>query len=512
MFYDRKIKYLDYLENGDKIRNAGFVKIEVMDQKCNIQVCINGLLPTDTMQREVWVGDGEQETEIGNIRLEGGRGTLTLRNLSSDELGKAPIPYKNIKEIRIPIAKSRELRCKWTEGNTDTQTQKRTSYTISVDQQNQIQEQIDNEKQEQTSTLTNTPNTDEVEYITFEQSPENQTQQNDDSHTTYQPGDDEETISWIEPLRGGNLEFIWPEEVTFKREQRVTQQQTYESTDSTHPTKDSERHPSTDRRDPSIYPTVKSHGPSIRSTTDRREPSIHSTTDHRDPSIHSTTDRREPSIRSTTDRRDPTIRSTTERYDSSIRQPTERRNTSIRTTAENSTLSIQPTKERRDSSIRPTTERSNTQMHPTTEQSESQTKSQLTSIHTETRSDEKCPLHIRLHEDKWKQLSQLYPHLAPFQDERNYLSIAPNDFVILQKDYHKLVNNSFLLHGFYNYEHLILTKENKRNTEQYYLGVPGNFYEKEKQVAVMYGFDNFECKQEPAQEGDFGYYMIPVEL
>jgi len=119
---------------------------------------------------------------------------------------------------------------------------------------------------------------------------------------------------------------------------------------------------------------------------------------------------------------------------------------------------------------------------------------------------------ISLHEDKWKQLYHVYPHVTPFQDDREYLSIGPNDFVILNKTYHKLVNNSFLLHGFYNYEHLILARVVRRGEERYYLGVPGNYYEREKQVAVMFGFESFECQKEPAREGDFGYYMIRVEI
>jgi hypothetical protein len=44
------------------------------------------------------------------------------------------------------------------------------------------------------------------------------------------------------------------------------------------------------------------------------------------------------------------------------------------------------------------------------------------------------------------------------------------------------------------------------------VGVPGNYYEKEKQVAVMFGFESFETKTEPAKEGDFGYYMIGVVI
>ena len=47
---------------------------------------------------------------------------------------------------------------------------------------------------------------------------------------------------------------------------------------------------------------------------------------------------------------------------------------------------------------------------------------------------------------------------------------------------------------------------------KYYIGVPGNFYEREKQVAGMFGFESFEGAREPAWDGDFGYYLISVEL
>ena len=119
---------------------------------------------------------------------------------------------------------------------------------------------------------------------------------------------------------------------------------------------------------------------------------------------------------------------------------------------------------------------------------------------------------LPLQEDKWKQLSSIYPHIAPFQDDREYLSIGPGDFVIFTQKYYRLVNNSFLLHGFYNYKHLILTRMEKRNEIVYYIGVPGNFYDREKQVAVMFGFESFECREEPADNGDYGYYMMRVEI
>lgn len=114
--------------------------------------------------------------------------------------------------------------------------------------------------------------------------------------------------------------------------------------------------------------------------------------------------------------------------------------------------------------------------------------------------------------DKWQQLWNLYPHMKPFEDGREYLVVKPQDFVILQNKYYTLSANSFLLHGYYNYEHLILCRETKRESECFYIGVPGNFYEKEKRVAVLFGFESFEGKREPAGNGDFGYYMVKVEI
>ena len=115
-------------------------------------------------------------------------------------------------------------------------------------------------------------------------------------------------------------------------------------------------------------------------------------------------------------------------------------------------------------------------------------------------------------EEKWEQLWAVYPHVVPFGDEREYLQMRLGDFVILRERFYRLVHNSFLLHGFYNYQHLILTRLERRGEKFYYIGVPGNFYDREKQVALMYGFESFECAKEPAGQGDFGYYMIRVEL
>ncbi|MDE7260269.1 MAG: hypothetical protein K2N77_13675, partial [Lachnospiraceae bacterium] len=110
-------------------------------------------------------------------------------------------------------------------------------------------------------------------------------------------------------------------------------------------------------------------------------------------------------------------------------------------------------------------------------------------------------------EDKWEQILDTYEKIHPYGDERVYVKIEPKDFVILQSKYQHLVNNSFLLHGFYNYRYIILGKE-----QDYYLGVPGVFYEREKMVALMFGFEAFECPGGNVRAGEFGYYLRKVEL
>lgn len=113
---------------------------------------------------------------------------------------------------------------------------------------------------------------------------------------------------------------------------------------------------------------------------------------------------------------------------------------------------------------------------------------------------------------KWEQLGAIYPSITPFGDARSYLQISPGDFVILKDRSYRMVNNSFLLHGYFTYKHLILHRQDRRGEMVYYVGVPGKYYDREKEVAILFGFESFEGAAEPAREGDFGYYMMRVEL
>lgn len=120
-----------------------------------------------------------------------------------------------------------------------------------------------------------------------------------------------------------------------------------------------------------------------------------------------------------------------------------------------------------------------------------------------------------LKEDKWEQILDTYDQIHPYGDGRIYVKIAPKDFIILSSNCQHLVNNSFLLHGFYNYRYVILGKGERSGASpegDYCLGVPGVFYEREKMVALMFGFEAFECEGGDPKPGDFGYYLRKVEL
>lgn len=123
-----------------------------------------------------------------------------------------------------------------------------------------------------------------------------------------------------------------------------------------------------------------------------------------------------------------------------------------------------------------------------------------------------------IHEDKWQQLRSLYPEIHICQEAQSIL-IRPRDAVILAAKYHELATNSFVLHAYYNYRQLLLFRY-AQNEIQYYLGVPGVYYEREQRIAQMFGFEGFENGEARMQQdadnklykGCFGYYMKRVEI
>lgn len=119
-------------------------------------------------------------------------------------------------------------------------------------------------------------------------------------------------------------------------------------------------------------------------------------------------------------------------------------------------------------------------------------------------------------EQIWDRLEKMYPKIPAFDSEHGcvILSIKPQDIGLLPREVWVYGNNSFLLHGYYNYRYLILARlENPRGNPRYLLGIPGHYYSNEKYMADMFGFPHFVLsKKQPSGDGRFGYWYTDIRF
>ena len=89
--------------------------------------------------------------------------------------------------------------------------------------------------------------------------------------------------------------------------------------------------------------------------------------------------------------------------------------------------------------------------------------------------------------------------------------IQRSDLSILPRRCWNLANNSFILHGYHNYNHLLLVEEDGR----YWLGVPAIYSPREARAAELFGFPQFTKtyvdqleldEDEKAPTPDFGHF------
>ncbi len=110
----------------------------------------------------------------------------------------------------------------------------------------------------------------------------------------------------------------------------------------------------------------------------------------------------------------------------------------------------------------------------------------------------------------WEQLKETHEPFYPFKNEVECFRIFPKDLNLLQAQYRAFQSNQFLMHGYYNYRHLILFKMEEEENG-YWLGVPGIYHEREKMAARMFGFEKFESPNKDYRTGDLGYYLVSVK-
>ena len=101
----------------------------------------------------------------------------------------------------------------------------------------------------------------------------------------------------------------------------------------------------------------------------------------------------------------------------------------------------------------------------------------------------------------WEKLQQEHPIFMPFADRRaTCIQIELKDIRELPRRYWYLGNNSFLLHGFFNYRYLLIGKTGE---ERWFLGIPGIYQRQERVMAAIFGFPEF-LPAAVSGEGDAG--------
>ncbi len=100
-------------------------------------------------------------------------------------------------------------------------------------------------------------------------------------------------------------------------------------------------------------------------------------------------------------------------------------------------------------------------------------------------------------------------HMYPFEDDTmdTCVRLDLQDIGLLPVKFWMYAGNSFVLHQYYSYRHLLLCKT---HAGQYLLCVPGLHREKDRYMAENFGFSNFKPIHADAQnhDNDFGYWYV----
>lgn len=132
---------------------------------------------------------------------------------------------------------------------------------------------------------------------------------------------------------------------------------------------------------------------------------------------------------------------------------------------------------------------------------------------------EDCPYHRKRMEQKeetdaFEKMIAEYPKLPLYGATElfNCVRIHPKDIGKLDMRNWKLGVNSFLTHGFYTYQYLLLGKMRfDDGSEHAIIGVPGVFSNREKYLANMFGFEQFiPVKKTGVKTGEFGYWIVEI--
>jgi len=112
-----------------------------------------------------------------------------------------------------------------------------------------------------------------------------------------------------------------------------------------------------------------------------------------------------------------------------------------------------------------------------------------------------------------ERIFELCPVIWPFAEPwaERCVKLELEDIGLLPAEHWQLTMNSFLMHSYYGYRHLVLARVRDGACYRYELLVPGIYNEREKEIAGLFGFDKFHnTKSRPIAVGEYGYWSMPV--
>ena len=116
-------------------------------------------------------------------------------------------------------------------------------------------------------------------------------------------------------------------------------------------------------------------------------------------------------------------------------------------------------------------------------------------------------------EQNWNMLLLTHPVIQPFADTQIQCMRAElKDLRLLPPSNWHLCNNSFLLHSFFMYRHLIFGRFPYAKGMKWFVGVPGIRYRQEHVLAAIFGFPDFLPEKASANaEAPFGYWYSAMD-
>ncbi len=551
-FYDRKVVYLDYLERGEKVKNGGFVKWETRGKTSRIQIHIRGLYPTDTLRGEIQLISRKSVSTADSVKINFGAGEY-VAVWDNENLAGTAVSYAECDGVQVRLSESRLLLGQWREREALPQNATEVSQIIEKDGLEKASENVvpvyepyveaaeagtgkkedagwkadtgqavftereASTKQEMdagsNASIEQAANTGQTASIGLEADTNRTASKEQEGDADWAARIEQEAdTDWK-----ARIEAEAKADRTASREQKADADQAASIAQKVDTNRKAGKEPEADtgwtasiaqKADTDWTVSKEQEGDADRKAG--KEPEADTGWKASKEAEADWTASIAQKVKADTDGKTGIGWEMSAGWGAGVRQEVSARREAG--TGQNAGTKREADTERetalgQKAEIR---QESDKKKKAETERQEDGGLTAETKETAEIRQTPKCG--VLLSGDKWEQLNKQYPHIHPFGDAREYLSITPRDFIILSRKYQNLVQNSFLLHGYYNYGHVILTKIKERDGESFYLGVPGVYFTREKQAALMFGFEGFEAGTEQAVDGGFGYYMKQVDI